>query len=226
MADLAIPEQYERGFIEIRGLEEDQVRELVSALKDEPPMIGRADLQQRVGQKVGPDLSSNLDTIMETLISLYALRDSMGLALPDFAEVVVGMMDESYIEELDFEREEERKSFKARLVELLEVDSLDVAARAVDVLYERERTVHSLPRVFTDIRPIFGANPEASPRGALIVHTLKISYHERGRVKELFVALDAENVNELIDVLQRANSKADALKRFLDGTDLQYIDVK
>lgn len=225
MADLTIPEQYERGFIEIRGLEEDQVRELVSALKDEPPMLNRADLQQRVGQKVSPDLSSNLDEIMETLISLYALRDSMGLALPDFVEAVTGMVDESGTEELEFAREEERERFEATLVQLLGLDSLSIAARAADILYERERTVHGIPRVFTDIRPIFGADPEAKLRGAVIVHTLKISYHEREQIRELFVALDAENVNELIDVLQRANSKAETLKRFLDDTGVQYIDV-
>ncbi len=226
MAEFAIPEQYERGFIEIRGLDDDEVRELVSVLKDEPPMLDRVDLRQRVSQKVSPDLSSKLYEIMETLISLYSLRDSMGLALPDFVDVVTGMMDDSYIEELEFANKEERESFEDKLVRLLGLNSLDIAARAADILYERERTVHGIPRVFTDMRPVFGADPETGPRGAVIVHTLKISYHERGQIRELFVALDAENVNELIDVLQRANSKADALKRFLDNTGLQHIEVK
>ena len=225
MADLTIPEQYERGFVEIRRLEEDQVQELVSALEDESPMLSRADLQQRVEQKLSFDLSNNLDEIMETLVSLYALRDNAGLTLPDFVEAVTGMVDESDIEELKFAQEEERESFKSKLDQLLGLDSLDIAARAADILYERERTVHGIPRVFTDIRPIFGADPEAKPRGAVIAHTLKISYHERGQVRELFVALDTENVNELIDILQRANSKADALKQFLSDTGLQYVDV-
>lgn len=226
MAELSIPEEYERGFLAIRGLEEDQVRELVSVLENEPTTLKRVELQRRIEGKttIRP---SDLDSIMETLISLYALRDSTeDLPLPDFVEVVSEMVDESHVEELKFTDEEDRERFKTKLVQLLGIDSLDIAARAADILYARERTIHGKPRVFTDIRPIFDEGPEPSPRGASIVHTLKMSYHEGGRVRELFVALDTENVNDLIDALDRANSKAEALKKFLDGTDIQYIDLE
>lgn len=223
---MTIPEQYEDGFVEIRRLKEDQVRELVSALKEEPSMLSRADLQRGIERRVSPDLSSKLDTIMETLISLYGLRDRTGLELPDFVEVVSEMVDESYVEGLGFTDEKDRERFKAELTQLLSIDALDIAARATDILYERERTIHGMPRIFTDIRPIFGADPEAGLRGAVIVHTLKVRYHDGRRVEELFLGLDTEHVNELIGVLERANSKAEALKQFLEDKDVPYIDPK
>lgn len=226
MAEFGIPEQYERGFIEIRQLREDQVRELVSALEGALPTRNRADLQKAVEEKMPPDLSDDLGELMETLISLYALRDSMGLEVQNFVEVVDEMMDESYIEELNFANEEDRERFNAKLKRLLSVDSLEIAARAADILYERERTIHGIPRIFTDIRPVFGADPKGGPRGAVLVHTLKIRYHEGREVKELFLGLDTEHVNELIGVLERANSKAEALKQYLDEKDLPYIDPK
>ncbi len=226
MAELSIPEQYERGFIEIRQLGGDQVRELVSALEGVLPTRNRADLQRRVEEKTSLGLSDDLDEIMETLISLYALRDSMGLGLQDFVEVVDEMVNESYVEELNFANDEDRERFNAKLIQLLGVDSLDIAARAVDILYERERTIHGIPRIFTDIRPIFGADSKSDPRGAVLVHTLKIRYHEGREVKELFIGLDTEHVNELISVLERANSKAETLKQFLEDKDLPYIEPK
>ena len=58
----------------------------------------------------------------------------------------------------------------------------------------------------------------------MIVHTLKISYHEGRRVKEFFVSLDPEQVDELIRVLGRAESKAESLKRMLSATNVPYID--
>lgn len=225
MAELTFPEEYRDGFVAIRALEEDQVRELVTALEDEPATFNRAELQRRLEAKTSVP-SGDLASILDALISLYALRDSVDEELPVFVEVIGGMIDGSHIEELEFANEEERQHFEANLLQLLGIDSLDIAARASDILYERERTIHGKPRIFTDIRPIFEVGPEPSPRGAAIVHTLKISYHEDRRVRELFVALDTENVNELIDVLERANSKAEALKRSLGGTDLQYIGVE
>lgn len=224
MAGLSIPEEYERGFVEIRALEEDQVQELVSALKNEPTTLDRVELQRRIEMNVGDNIPRDLGSIIETLFSLYALRDDMGLALPDFIEVVSEMVDYSYIEELEFADEEDRERFEAKLTQLLGVDSLDIAARATDILYERERTIHGRPRVFTDIRPIFEAGPEPSPRGAMVVHTLKISYHEGRQIRELFIALGTDNVSELVDALERAKSKADALKEFIGGTDVQYIE--
>ncbi len=76
----------------------------------------------------------------------------------------------------------------------------------------------------TDIRPIFGPDPENEPESAVIVHTLKISYHEGRQIKEFFLALDPEQVDELIGVLERASLKSESLKRMLAGTDVSYID--
>jgi hypothetical protein len=135
-------------------------------------------------------------------------------------------MDESGVEELEFDDNEERNLFKAHLVQLLGVRSFSVSARATDLLYEHEHTVHGPMRVLTDIRPIFETDPESDPEGAVIVHTLKISYHDGRRVKEFFIALDSEQVDELIGVLGRASLKAETLKRLLASTNVPYIEAE
>ena len=226
MTELTIPEEYERGFIGIRELEEELVEELISALEEESPTLSREALQRRVAQKMRSAIQpSTVDAIMQVLLSLYTLRDDMELSRADFAEVICEAMEDSYIDELQFAEEAERESFKIKLVRLLGVNSLDVAARATDLLYEHEHTIHGKPRVLTDIRPIFDTDPEASPRGAVIVHTLKITYHERRQIKEFFVALDTDSANELIEVLKRANSKAETLRRDY-GDKVTYINAK
>lgn len=227
MADIRIPEEYERGFIEIRALDEAQVAAFLSALEDEPPTLKREDLQSRVASKVdGVIASEELDRIIETLSSLYGLRDNMGIqTVSEFADIVCEAMDLSDVEELWFEDEEERASFKERLISLLNVDSLDVAARAVDLLNEHEHTIHGKGRVLSDIRPIFGSDPEAPPKGAVVTHELKLSYHEDRRVKEFFITLDSAQVDELIDVLERAKIKGESLKRMLGESGVPHIEV-
>lgn len=226
MAEIRIPEEYERGLFEIRELEEGQILKLLVALESEPPTLNRVDLQARVASKVEDTISrGELIRVMETLVSLYGLRDSMSIrTTSDFADIVCDAMDASDADELWFADEEERDFFKDRLIRLLSVDSLDVAARATDLLYEHEHTVHGPMRVITDVRPIFGPDPEGDPKGAIIVHTLKISYHEGRQIKEFFISLDPEQVNELMGTLGRANSKAKSLKRIWAGTNVPYIE--
>jgi hypothetical protein len=224
MVELRIPEGYERGFFEIRELEDGQISDLLLALESEPPTLGRAGLQTRVAAKAETVPRAELGWITEALLALYALRDSMGLQVSDFADAVCDAMDTSDFEELWFVDAEERAAFKARLVLLLGVQSLDLAARATDLLYEHERTLHGSARVLSDIRPIFGPDPGGQPRGAVIVHTLKISYHEGGRIKEFFVALDSVQVDELVGALMRASAKEESLKSMLAAAGVPHID--
>lgn len=223
---LRIPEEYQDGFIVIRKLEEEQVQELISALEEQEPTLNRLDLRLRIGERITTIPLNELDKVMETLLSLYALRDDMGLSIPDFAEVISDTIEESDNEGLRFADDMERGRFDTNLVKLLGAESLDIAARATDLQYEHERTIHGIARVLTDMRPVFGINPEDPPRGAVIAHTLKISYHEGRDIKEFFVALDTDQLDELIGVLVRAGLKAESLKRFLGKTEVPYIDAE
>lgn len=226
MAELRIPEEYERGFAEIRRLDEKQLRDLVSALESEPPTLRRAELRSRVASRVDTVARDDVDQVIDALISLHALRDSMGVETPVVLEAISDAMNESGVEDLEFDDDEDRKRFKAHLVQLLAVDTLDISAKANDLLYDHERTIHGPMRVLTDIRPVFGEDPGKEPNGAVIVQTLKITYHESAKIKEFFIALDTEQVDELIGVLGRASLKAEGVKRLLAGTKASYIEAE
>lgn len=225
MAEIRIPEEYERGFLEIRELSEGQIEELITVLDNTPPVLNSENLQSRVVSVTESIDSEDLEPIVETLVSLYALRDAMNLEVPEFADIICDAVDASGVGGLEFANDEERAFFEARLIRLLGVNSLDVAARAADLLYEHEHTIHGTARVLSDIRPIFGVDPEAPPRGGVVVHTLKISYHEGRQIKELFVALDSVQVDELIGVLGRASLKGESLRRMLEAANVPHVEV-
>ena len=138
------------------------------------------------------------------------------------AEDVCQALDRSDEEELRL-LGEEREHFKSRLIELLDVDSVRVGAKGIEMLFENQRSFLSA-RIVTEVRPIFGSDPEEAPAGALIVHMLKIIYREEGQDKELFVALDTTDVGVLRDALDRADAKAESLKGFLEAARTTYIN--
>jgi hypothetical protein len=228
MTSLVIPEEHYAGFAAIRDLPQEVVEEFISVLEDQPTRLDRAELRSRVKSALDPAVRGEAESMMDTLVSLYVLRDNLSISMEEFVDEIVEAMEESKAASLDLPGEKQQV-FKERLPRLLSVESLDMAARATNLLYEYEHTLHGNPRVLTDMRPVFASGPqgvEEQPRGTIITHTLKLSYHERRRTKDIFVTLDVDQVNQLIEALQRANSIGEQLRAYLEGTDLPYIDVK
>lgn len=225
MQQLSIPEEYRPGFAELRGLSEDQARELVSALEEIQPVRRRASLYARVASEAKNIERPELDEILDMLISLFDLRDDMSISTPEFVRTISNVMDGSGVEDLAFTEEGSRDFFEATLTQLLEIESFEVAAKALSLVYEQDHLVHGNFRVLTDMRPIFSSQPTGpSARGAMVTYTLKFEYHDGSEIRELFVALNARQVDQLAEATERAKMKAEELKRFLQGSDIHYVE--
>lgn len=217
-----IPEGYEERFVRLRDLRAETVRELVSALETEPPTLDHYDLGPRIAPLINTLAPHDVDAIVRTLIPLYLLRARTDVPVAEFAEDVLRAMDETDVEALKLFGED-RERFKDHVIRLLSVKPIDIGLKANELLLDHEHTIHSA-RVLTDIRPVFEADPEDQPKAAVIVHMLKISYHdESDEVKEFYVALDTGDIARLISTLERADAKAESLRASLDNTDMDYI---
>jgi hypothetical protein len=225
MVALSIPRGYESQFETFTGvvLNDESIRELLSVLREEDSVFNAHELTSRVAAKVDSIELSDVEDTMQILVSLYLLRARYESPIHEFAEDICRAMDESSVEALRLPSEE-RNRFKDHLIELLDLESISIGTKAIDLQYENEHTFSSA-RIVTDVRPIFGANLEDAPAGAVIVHTLKITYREGNRHRDFFIALDAEDLSLLGGLLERADSKAKNLKSFLEGTKVTYIDT-
>jgi len=221
---IRIPPQYQTGLAKLRALSESSVQELLVALRDAPLTISGDSLLSSLNSRVRSISPDDMGEIVPAVLSLYSLRAQLGLSTPDVAESIVRAMEES--EGIAPEATgEEHDRFGSRLVSLLSLDSLDVAGKANNLLFEHEHTLREA-RIVTDIRPVFGENPEDSPAGAIIVHMLKLGYYDGSVYRNLFVALDTSDIRLLQDLLARANSKAEALKSVLEAAKVPYVDVE
>jgi len=102
--------------------------------------------------------------------------------------------------------------------------SLGTTSKALDVMTEHERILCGA-RVITDVRSVF-ADPAEKPTAAVIVHMLKISYHQNREHKDFYVALDSSDVRKLKEILQRAELKAKSLSAVLAGTGISILDAQ
>lgn len=223
MATLRIPEEQQDGFKKLAALSDESVKALTLSLEERFPGLNDSETLADIASSATGISSADADAVMRVLTTLYVLRARREALIPAFVEDVAQAMDESDVEGLRLS-DEDRARFKDRLAELLNVESVSTESKAIDVQYENDHVFHSA-RIVTDLRPIFGPNPEDAPVGAVIVHMLRITYRERTRLRNVFVALDTEDVGKLGDVANRADLKAKSLKAFLQGTELPLIDL-
>jgi hypothetical protein len=148
--------------------------------------------------------------IAESLAGLYTARSMRDVPIAEFVEDVCDAMESVPQEELRLPPAE-REPFKEKLRTLLSSDFFAIVAKAYDLATE-ERTFCSA-RILTDLRPVFGARVEDGPQAMVVLHTLKLTYHEGSQKhQDFFLSLDASDLKALRKVLDRAEAKADTLR--------------
>jgi hypothetical protein len=157
--------------------------------------------------------------VVDAVSSMYQVRVYNDVPLGQFVTDVC----ESLTERGELKSEDE-PTLRERLAKLLDIDALNIAAKAVLLQHEYPYTFCGA-RVLTDVRPVFGKDVSIAPVALVIAHTLKLEYHgAAGHLNEIYMALDPEDISELRDVLDRAQTKNTSLKTTLAALNIKIID--
>lgn len=210
-----IPEQFHAGIKSLLAMSDRDMKRLLTALKDLPPIVGRKDFINHVVAAVAIDNIAVRD-ILGFVLGLYSLRSNLDALGADFIAELCNAIQATQIKDLqpvggDWE------PFKGRLDNLLSLDrSIGVVAKARALWFEQQATLINA-QVVTDVRPVFADNAEDKPVASLIVHQLRLTYLEGYERKEFFVALDANDVRKMRATLSRAESKGKSLASLLES---------
>jgi len=213
MPTLEIPERYVAGVCKILRLDDKAVEEIRSSLERE----GQSDAAPNDVRSKMSRAVSDLE-IMEALLSLYAVKSSRELPTEEFAVAVCAAAERQASDCRKLTPDEQTRS-KGILIKLLNIDSIGTLTKAFDLQTSDER-IFCEARIFTDLRPVFGPDIPQGPKGLVIIHHLKLSYHQPGtnRRWNFYVSLDAEDLAALHKVIERAEQKAGALRSSVSKT--------
>ncbi|MEH2274361.1 MAG: hypothetical protein V7K40_06010 [Nostoc sp.] len=210
---LKIPEQYKSGIEFILNTDDDAVDIIISALRDFPPTAENViyKISERIVQTQKVDAPTAVK-IVDTLVSLRQLNKDEKLS----NEAIVILISESLEKDTEFVVTTElRERFRKRLSSLLQAlesiaFSLDISDKASNLLIEHER-IFSDSRIVTDIRPVFDSETERKVEAAILIHTLKIQYRDIEGIKEFYIALDSDDLDNLYEQITIAIDNRDAL---------------
>ena len=221
---LQIPPIHQGGIAKIVALEEASFQELLSVLNNVPLTYNVEPLKKQIIPKlvnVSRDVASD---IIDTLYVMNFIQLEMDLTITDFIDRVYQTM--LGMNEVDIDSDiQNSELFKGRLISLMNARLIRIATKARNVLFEQEHILNRT-RILTDIRSVFGDDVGENPVGAIIVHMLRIHYTEGQESKDFFVALDTSDVSILINLLTRAQEKAETLKAVLQSAQIHYIDAE
>lgn len=210
MARLSIPDRYLSGVSKIGDLDARmtaEIRKILDSVKMSP--------EDRLGpivpaiSSLNPSDKDGFRQLGEALRALYAVRVSNDVPLDEFVEDVMAAMDAEDEWRIPADKQ---NIFRENLHSLLGAELFALRSKVGDLRYEDER-IFCCARIITDLRPVFGSNVDEGPKAMVVVHSLKLGFHKsEAEYEEIYISLDAEDLETLKSVVQRASSKAKTLK--------------
>jgi len=189
----------------------------IKSTLSEMPVILDPDGIESYRSTTAPDVPADaFRDVASAGLNLSLGRQSIGLARDLFAQQVA----DQFSADLG-----DTEALRDRLASLLSLRCFDIGGKALDLLFETERHL-SDTRIISDLRPVFAETASDVPQTSLLVHTLKIEYHEGDDHGQFFASLDMADLRKLRDVVERAMEKDATLRKALGGAGIQIIETQ
>ena len=222
MAELQVPPGQERALVRFLSLDQTLCERLLDALSSAKPRLLVANLATDLSSKVGMD-EEELHDVLEMLTSLYVSLDRFEGSVEEFAGMVVETLRKMNRDDLT-PTAGDWVAFQGYLARILSLhDSLGVTSKANEIMFENER-VYCDARIVSDLRPVFRFHLEGGPAGAVVVHSMRLTYHEGRRLREFYIAMDKDDVEQLKKLLNRAEKKHEMIKALAARSGVNVIE--
>ena len=225
MAQLRIPKDDLSAFVAIAGLDENSFQALLKGMTEtEPSLNSRKYLDVLIAKHHGFKRETT-QNIVTALLSLYDLKDKRGIPAAELAAAISEAAKEIPKSVADFS-DEKIPILKQRLTSLLSLDrSLGIMQKAAALSKEHER-IFCGSRIFSEVRPVF-VSTTATVAAAIVVHNLQIAFHDgaSGEHKEIYVALDDDDLVKMKEMIERAQKKNTAIQTMLKNSKTSLVGV-
>jgi hypothetical protein len=218
MPIVKIPEEDLLALRDFAGMDEPVFASLLSGIESSQPTLKPSDLVDEIAKIVKME-PAQLFPLLRAILRIYDLKGGAADVAKTVADSAAAQKKVDFPPPLI-------SALQSRLARTLVFDSsLGVTSKALDVMREHERTFCNA-RIISDVRPIF-ANTTKKAAAAVIVHNLRIGYHESASKahKEFYVALDAQDIQKLKEVIARAEEKTEALQAIVNASNVRFLDA-
>jgi len=167
-------------------------------------------------EKTASITAEEAESLVAALHSLYVFMASAEAQVSEFVPVLVGAMERTGKKTLAVG--DDRTEISEKLTLLLSLKTMERASK-IEQLKSDHQAIFYDAKILSDIRPLFD-RPEDPPIGAVINHTLKVVFHEGGEHKELYMALDSQDIEILKKIADRAEKKTASIRTLIKNVSI------
>jgi len=200
---------------------QEKFEQIMNVLKPMPPILYPSALVDYASKHASENIPPvELREIIYAALSLASGRIHTELDMQTFIKDAIQALEQSSEAKgltLD------KLVLTERLEQLLGCEVIAISTKASALFFSYERHATGC-QILTDVRPVFGDDPTSAPLAAIIVHSLKIQYHEdQDTAREFYVSIDAGDLKALRDASDRALAKAESLQAILQTAQIKGI---
>ncbi len=209
------------GLLRLLHLSQEQMQKLYNAVEAAHPTLTISAFSRQVASM--SEIDENIvSDIIWAVGGIYYVSFAAGRSLRDIVQDIRWEL-ESADSEVTL-HEDNLGELEKRLMMFLELHaSLGVTAKA-RMLVGLHEPVFLDAQVVSDIRPVFGENPEEPPLAAIVLHRLRISYRDGEQEKDFSVVLETQEIADVRTTLNRADLKAKSLLALLKSAGLPIVE--
>ncbi len=220
MAILRIPSSEYKVLKKLAELEETLFSALIKAVQEIDTPFVDLNAPEKLTAKVPLLKALQLKAILRTVAGLYSIKSAQKKSAEQIANELRETVESE--EPKDFPPEK-AIILKGRIEKLLSIGkAIEITAKALTVMTTQDRIFCGI-KVLSDIRPVFDA-PADSMTAAMVVHNLNIHYHQDGKHKEFFAAMNTSDVRKIREAMERAEKKGETLKSLIQKSEVHYFE--
>jgi hypothetical protein len=197
----------------------DEVREkLVVAIRDVPPTLRMEAFSRQLAPKIGVP-EDDLSEIFTALAGMYLALEQSPLPPESFANWITHDLQQQEAEESG-----NWEGFKRCITAIItSPNAFTLTAKALEVFTAHEK-LFSSARILTDLRPVFGSDPATGAAAAVVSHMLQITYREDSELRDMFLAIDMNDIINLESALARARLKERSIRDMCKTSGLPVLN--
>jgi hypothetical protein len=222
--EIAVPRKFRHGFEKLAQLKPGSFSRLVKVLESSELSLELKPTVDAACVAIPSEPKADLNEILASIYSLAAFAIGSGDSVDDISSAVAANVITAEEREGSQSSKKLAQALSKRLMAVLNVQNLHVAAKAAGLLVAYPK-VFTGARLMTDLRPIFDSEQGDRLIAGIRTHHLRIEYFENGQPEFFYVALDDMDVAMLKDVMDRALKKSEALGSFLGKINLPLVNL-
>jgi hypothetical protein len=194
-------------------LDEDIFRKFYENLIALPFMMHPKTMADTISNNVKSLSSSNIESILTTLVGLVASREGESLTSERVIADVIDTLREEGIDGVEINSEFE-KTISRRLLKLAETEQIFYSFQALDLNTEHEN-IFIGAQINVEMRPIFNKGSNELPKAVLICNLFHIHYHQSGEHRDIYLALEKEDLETLKIEIEKSQNQILQLEKLI-----------